>query len=334
MCAFPSRRLRGFTLIELLVVIAIIAVLVGLLLPAVQKVRDAAARMSCSNNLKQIGLGLHNYHDSHNGFPPYGFDFPSSPDPTNPYGPQTQGHSVLTMILPYIEQENVYRAGRWDYSIIDPANLPAPWGYFPLDKMRIKIYECPAAPNRVADYGPYFRSLGGTYPDPLYTGVTDYATPRGVSGGFRNNCLGGSGPSGDSGILGRKNLKMRITDILDGSSNTILMAEDAGRQDVYARRRLFLSGEPAIAVNLNGGWPDYNTAFQVHGFSNDGLVQEGGCCVVNCNNVGEVYAFHTGGANILLGDGSVHFLRESVAPGVLAALISRDGGEVVSGADF
>jgi prepilin-type N-terminal cleavage/methylation domain-containing protein/prepilin-type processing-associated H-X9-DG protein len=329
MCAFPSRRPRAFTLIELLVVMAIIAVLVGLLLPAVQKVREAAARMSCSNNLKQIGLGLHNYHDPHKGFPPYGFDFPTNPNPLNQYGDQRQGHSVLTAILPYIEQENVYRAGRWDYSIIDPANLPAPWGTFPVDKMRIKIYECPSAPDRVADYGPYFRYLGVQIPGPLNTGVTDYATPRGLSGSFRTNCLGGTGPSGDSGILGRKNLKVRLVDILDGTSNTILMAEDAGRHDVFARRQLVLSGDDAKLLNLNAGWPDYNAAFQVHGFSNDGLTQGGGCCVINCNNVGEIYAFHTGGANILLADGSVQFLKENVAPGVLAALISRQGGEVV-----
>ena len=119
----PNRysRRSAFTLIELLVVIAIIAILIGLLLPAVQKIREAANRMKCSNNLKQIGLALHNFHDTNDYLPPWGWDFGTAP-PSNPVGAQIQGHAPLGMILPYMEQDNVFRGTRMDRSVIDPVS--------------------------------------------------------------------------------------------------------------------------------------------------------------------------------------------------------------------
>ncbi len=322
------RRRPGFTLIELLVVIAIIAILIGLLVPAVQKVRDAAARLSCSNNLKQIGLALHNYHDSNGVLPAYGFDFPTAP-PGNPLGPQTQGHSAFALILPYIEQDNVIRLARQDRSVIDPLNLPPPLGVTPAGQAHIKVYQCPAAPSRDSDYGPYFAqfisSMKGV---PLLLGVTDYAIAQGIGGSLTNNCSP-STPPGNTGLLGNKSQPRKITDMIDGSSNTILVVEDGGRQNVYVGRQMVASGIQALLMgNLNAAWADYNTKVRVDGASASG-VPGGGCCVVNCTNIDEIYSFHSSGASALRGDGSVFFMKESIQPGVLAALISAQGGEVI-----
>jgi prepilin-type N-terminal cleavage/methylation domain-containing protein/prepilin-type processing-associated H-X9-DG protein len=331
-----SRRRHAFTLIELLVVIAIIAVLIGLLLPAVQKVREAANRMSCSNNLKQIGLALHNYHDTYSAFCPWGFDFNYNPNPANPYGPQTQGHSMHAMILPFIEQENILKISRQDWSVIDPGNLPPNYGTSVAGLQVIKSYLCPSTPGRTIDYGPYFASVGLNF-GPMLLAGTDYAAIRGYQDSFRKACTT-SNLSGEVGAIGIKGIKdqkkgmiqgkLRFADIIDGTSNTIMVAEDAGRQQVWAKGQAISPSTPGSAGwTLNAAWGDYNTRIYVRGYSNDGLVADGGCCVINCNNVSQIYSFHNGGFNGLRADGSVRFQDTNMAPGILAALITRNGNE-------
>lgn len=346
-----SRR-RGFTLIELLVVIAIIAILIALLVPAVQKVRESAARAQCQNNLKQIGIAFHGYHDAYKYLPPWAFDF--SPAPSgNPLGPQTQGHSPFTMILPYVEQGNVLNTTRIDLSVIDPRNWPPAWGTAPGGMTQVPVYLCPSVPGRIVDYGPYFVSLGLPNRGPFTIGGTDYAVIRGGHNNFRRACAPAMPtPPEISGVMGATDSnslsltapkmtpagltdgRVKLTQITDGTANTIMVSEVAGRHQVYAKGKPVQPNAPGqVGWALNTGWADYNIAILLRGFSNDGLIRDGGCCVVNCSNSagaaqGQIYSFHVGGANGLRADGSVQWLAESAPPGVVAALVTRAGGEV------
>jgi prepilin-type N-terminal cleavage/methylation domain-containing protein/prepilin-type processing-associated H-X9-DG protein len=318
-----AARRRGFTLIEILVVIAVIAVLIGLLVPAVQKVREAANRMSCSNNLKQLGLACHNYHDTYGTFPP-GAVGPLTP--SFPQYLQLKHHGLGAYLLPYLEQEPLARRYRWEVSWFDPPNQPAV-------NAQLRIWQCPSArANRTQD-----GSLLTVSPPPpdLFTGTAacgDYAGMGVVDAGLaRAGVIAPpGGPTDERGhyegvfpINGAR----RLTDIQDGATNTILIAECAGRPQLWQGRRqvpdVWLSGGPWASRNLlwgRGATPD-GTAFY-------------GRCAVNCTNDREVYGFHPTGANVVFADGSVHFLKASIDIGVFARLVTRAGGEVVSADDY
>ena len=334
------RNRPAFTLIELLVVIAIIAILIALLVPAVQKVRDAAARTQCINNLKQIGLATHNFHDSNKYLPGWAFDFNPAPA-GNPYGAQTQGHAPLGLILPYIDQNTVFAKLRPDLSVIDPRNLPPtlPGASNTAAASVVPAYICPSRPESPIDYGPYF-AANGLPNTGVILGATDYAAVRGYHNNFRNACSPASPAtvSGDDmGALGlrgsmsggRLTNKVTLLGITDGTSNTIMFAEDAGRHQVYINgpKSVSPSTPGSAGWTLNAAWGDINTAIRVRGFDATGTIQDGGCCVVNCNNVNQMFSFHSGGVCVLRADGTVNFMNQNVAPGVVGAMVSRAGGE-------
>ena len=311
-----TTRRCGFTLIELLVVIAIVAILLGLLLPAVQKVREAAARAKCQNNLKQLGLALHHHHDAHGTFPPAFVN-------KGPYG--TTGfsftHGWAAFVLPYIEQQQLHNLYRWDFPLYAVENQP-------VVSRHLKIFQCPTTPeqDRYITFGPF--QLFGTK-----GACGDYTVTLGVDAGLAQ--LGWVDQVGDyRGALTHVPTPTltaspiatptRFADITDGTSNTILLAEDSGRPRRWLARQ---SGPDQV---LDGGaWNHFKGGIILQGKTADGTSNLG-TCPMNCTNAGEVYSFHTGGANAVFADGSVHFLREGMSIRVLARLVTRAGGEVVS----
>jgi prepilin-type N-terminal cleavage/methylation domain-containing protein/prepilin-type processing-associated H-X9-DG protein len=290
-----TRKSRAFTLIELLVVIAIIAVLIGLLVPAVQKVREAASRISCTNNLKQLGLGLHNYQSTYGLFPVG-------------YSTVPPEHSWTARMLPYIEQDNVAKLYNYNLNWDHPANYTA-------IRNQLKLYNCPSTP------------MGLRFDMTIAAGPAcgDYSSVNAIKSFVAINCFGliGNINKDDPRIVGClvRDTACRIADITDGTSNTIMVAEDAGRPQFYA------TGGKLLGVLKEGGWADPNAAFSIDGANQDGTVPGG--CPMNCSNNSEVYSFHTNGANVVLADGSCHFLKSSISLCGLAAMVTRAGNEII-----
>lgn len=313
----------GFTLIELLVVIAIIAVLIALLLPAVQQAREAARRSQCKNNLKQLGLGMHNYEETAKMFP------------TSTTSNNAWRHSLLTRLLPYIDQAAL--AKQYNYGVHWHATQNTQ-----VVQTVLPAFLCPSTNDATRrDTTALPGAAAGPLPVP-----TDFpaATPRGCSDytevtGFNNiNTLNSFGVLLDPQTFASPGagcvvnfVRCRISDYRDGTSNTMQLIEDAGRPHLYRLGKL-ING----TGSNDGGWMDHDQRFNLDGASrttgvpgpatSTGNVNDYSC-VVNCTNANEIYAFHTGGAHILMADGSVKFLNQTVGFNIVARLITVAGRE-------
>jgi prepilin-type N-terminal cleavage/methylation domain-containing protein len=275
-------REAGFTLIELLVVITIIGILVSFLLPAVQAAREAARRMSCSNNLRQIGIGLQGYHAAHNCFPPGCID----PD-------FLRGNTLCRQIawsaflLPYIEQQNVHRLFDFSARYNAPSNQAA-------TNHVITLYLCPSTNRRASS------RVGGMTADHTANGFNLYGSPEGCTdygGVFGVNLATGAILNNGVMIYDRP---ISFSEICDGTSNTMMVAEDTGR-----------------GWSENGEWANGENIF---------MVQD----PVNTRQFDEIWSDHLGGSHGLFCDGSVHFLRETTDQATLTAICTRADRDVVN----
>lgn len=321
-----ARQRRGFTLIELLVVIAIIAVLVALLLPAVQQAREAARRSQCKNNLKQLGLALHNYHDTMTVFPPGGVS----------YGP-----SWLTMILPYLDQATAYNqfnftACEWSWQENTPNNY-AQVNWNVLRQLRVPGLNCPSSDlptTRNQSARTKTKALGCPATVPIQT--VNYV---GIAGHARNPVTqnitftqGGYGYPGNNGVLyAHGNRRMR--DLTDGSSNIIMVGEQGNwRFDPTTKAKSDLR-----SCNHDGGaWMGCRDASATTWTQNmTTLLYKINENATTATNQGYLYAYtsnnplnstHTGGVQVLRGDGTVTFLSENINNTILQKLaIVNDG---------
>jgi prepilin-type N-terminal cleavage/methylation domain-containing protein len=353
-----TSRKSGFTLIELLVVIAIIGVLIALLLPAVQAAREAARRAQCLNNLKQIGIGLHNFHDA-NGFFPASIAIPTdflpaaqqaAIHPAQLYKlPMSYGaswmkdasftnplvHAWMPFVLPFMEQTAVANSYNFSLNATGQAGQGINHGNQTAIGTVINTFLCPSAArsDSVQTDGHHSNLLTGARISGWQAAVSDYGANDGIGrqvwqAGFADPNPDLSPPNyGDYPGIMFLNKARKISEIRDGTSNTFIVSEDAGRPEHFVGAQVQFVANPDDKPE-GAGWADYENEYYTHGVSNDRS------CHTNCDNDNEDYSFHPGGDHKLFADGSVRFIKETMSMRVFCRLLTFKSGEIVSAEEY
>ncbi|HEX3601938.1 MAG TPA: DUF1559 domain-containing protein [Lacipirellulaceae bacterium] len=331
-----STNRKAFTLVELLVVIAIIGILVALLLPAIQAARAAAWRASCQNNIRQLGLAVHNYSDTKKVLPS------SNRPPGITNAPRI---SSLTLLLPFFEETALF--GQYDQTKnwSDATTNAAGTTNKAVVNHRISILQCPSTPDpQRLDADPQLSPWTNDVGAATDYSPTIYVDQRLKAAGLVEEAATGVPPTlGNDpglGMLGY-NIVSTLKEVTDGTSKTIMYAECAGRPDLY-RKGQQVGDLPSSKVN-GGGWCRPASDISIDGMSGDGSTDVG-TCALNCANgvemgssfphpyyvsvgTGEPYSFHPGGANFAMGDGSVRWINDNIDIREFAKLVTRRGSE-------
>lgn len=307
----------AFTLVELLVVVAIIGVLMALVVPAVQSARESARRGACQNNLKQLDLAVHEYHELYGALPSL-YNGPNDLRRGATIGLDT--FSWQTVLLPFLEQRDLHALIDFDHYSTDAVNQPAV-------NTALEITNCPSTPRTtlIARGLWYGRS---NFSIALAAATTDYTSSEGYYDGF-SHCTPGSWGEFSPGASFNDEPRLRIitfADVADGLSQTALILERAALPDHYYNggAQVEPHNPPQFRTYGNVGlW-----AISAESLANH-LQTRPGAPIIGQDNMQGLYSFHPSGAHVAFADGSIHFLDEAIDSELMIALITRDGGELV-----